>query len=356
VFGRILLTPLLLLLGGCTESEDPRNASPPALSGPQLPIVLPIEERAWPIGTAGLIPRNWPEPSAQDWGDLFQTLPAYGELYGIHTPWDGDLKDEIPVQVVHVFGNLGTDSGVEPYVLLGFSEALSPAQVATFAQDHGDAFRETAVRIADRYRPGIMLLGNELNFTAYEKSAAGYEAFVDLITEIRTAIREAHPDILVGAVLQTEMLLGNAGRTGVKREDVTHIIDRLAPRIDVLGLTLFPFLDYDEPSEIPDDYLAPLRAHTDLPFLITETGWPSEPVAGIHGSPQAQIDYLKRLLELLRDEKLAGLMWAFPHDVGVHTPGKLYNSVSLLQNDGTPKAAWSHWQALRELPRTANTP
>jgi len=341
-----LLLPTFPLLNAC--SDDP--TSPGDNSNP-LRDSLGIQSRTFNIGVSGLVPRNWPDPLAEDWENLYTLLPKFGELLGVHVGWNDNLTGEdIPEGVAVAY--LSTDgSDVEPYVALGFEpDAMTRQEADDYFLQNGDRFKEVAVAIAEKYKPGILLLGVEAN-RFFEKSPAGFDDFVDVYDETYAAVKGVSPGTKIGTNFQYEYMLGKAAYTGVSHTEHLNLIDRFDGKLDVVTLTVYPWLDYDDPGSIPVDYFAPIRQHTSSPLMITETGWPSEPISGtaIVGTGRAQIEFLKWLLAATDGETMAGLVWAFPHDPNSGIANGAFDHISMRENSGDPKEVWDFWQALREL-------
>jgi hypothetical protein len=63
----IILMILITVSSGCVE-----------------PPKLPISERNFQIGTAGFVPRNFPNSTEDDWKDFFNEVPSLGELFGAY--------------------------------------------------------------------------------------------------------------------------------------------------------------------------------------------------------------------------------------------------------------------------------
>ena len=77
------------------------------------------------------------------------------------------------------------------------------------------------------------------------------------------------------------------------------------------------------------DYLAEIRQHTDLPVIITETGWPTENTAsGVIGSEQAQVDFLLNIGEQAND---LALIWVLPHDAAFGISGGIFDTSACSQ-------------------------
>jgi hypothetical protein len=84
--------------------------------------------------------------------------------------------------------------------------------------------------------------------------------------------------------------------------------------VDGIGLTLYPYLQWDTPAQVPDDYLAPLAAAWDGPVLVTETAWPAKPQPPLGGGAQDQAAWVARLFEVTAALDLRVVDWLFLHD------------------------------------------
>ena len=111
----------------------------------------------------------------------------------------------------------------------------------------------------------------------------------------------------------------------------------------------------EDPADIPEDYYTEIAVHTSRPIVFTEIGWPSAPLASAPdsaygGSLEEQVSFVHRFFDLTADTNLALAVWAFPHDLGSASPNAAMDSISLRQNDGTPKPALVVWQEIVKLP------
>ncbi len=341
----IVALPFLLQLAACGDDapNQPDEKHPLADS-------LPIDSRNFRIGTAGFVPRNWPNPTNADWEVFFDQVPEYGELFGVHLGWNDKLTGEnIPEQVGLAY-NITEGTGTTPYIALGFEpEGMTQSEADNYFEVNGEAFTEVAVAIAEKHRPGILLLGVESN-RFWEKSSSGFADFIDVYRRTYDAVKSASPQTKVGTNFQYEFMLGQARRSGPHTEHL-FLIDSLAGKLDLITITLYPWFEYDTPASIPDNYFALLREHTSVPLMITETGWPSGnyPDPTLAATERSQVDYLVRLLEIAQGESVEGLVWVFPNDANSGIAGGIFDAISLRRNNGEPKEGWDWWQGLRSL-------
>lgn len=315
----------------------------------------PEPTRSYRMGSAGLVPAHWPQPAAADWNRLFDTvIPEYGELLGVHTGWnEGQLDTAGVPQVIGTAFQGTSSSGVEPYVALGVEpDRLTQQQADTYFLDHGDAFIDVLVTVAERHEPSILLIGVEIN-RFYEKSPQGFRHFLDVYRRAYEAIKEASPGTMVGSNFQYEYLIGEARRSNRAHQPHWEILEDFAPRMDLVTFSVYPFLEYDRPGDIPLSYLQPIVQHTSRPLMITETGWPSQAVAGqqeLETSEQVQADYLEKLVEMIDPLPFDGLVWSFQHDIETGPAGGIFNHISLRANGGSPKEAYNDWRELVAIP------
>ncbi|MEK6971110.1 MAG: hypothetical protein AABW68_05520 [archaeon] len=348
----VFLAGILLLLAGCTSpaaeentlSSDTGKATPAgenALTNPN-----PTTGRTFLIGTAGFVPKNYPASKTEDWQSLFESLPEYGELFGVYSGWNDTPKEGIPEQIRTAY-ELKKQSGIEPLIAIGIEpDSLTQEEADHYFVTHRDAFIETARKIAQTYQPKYLALGVEIN-RFYEKSPVGFDAFVETYTLAHEAIKQQSPNTKIFPIFQWDYLRGKATLSGKTHSPNMELRQRFSGKMDAIGYTAYPFLEYTHPNEISDAYFSEMTFEG-LPILITETGWPSQPVASIQGSEEGQTDYLTRLVERTKLLEMEGLIWVFPHASKIPAGGGLFDEISMKKNDGTPKQVWNEWQNLRE--------
>ena len=337
-----ILMMMLIALTGCSGGSE---VSP-------LAEVFQITQRDFKMGTAGFVPKNWPEPQQEDWTDLFGKIPEYGEVYGVHIQWDDKLTEEnIPEQVELVY-QVTKGKAVTPYIALGFEpDRMSAAEADYYFKEKGDELKKVALAVAKKYKPYVLILGVESN-RFYEKSPVGYRDFVSLYKEIYDEVKKISPETKVATNFQLEYMKGEAYLTGRKHEKHYDILEMFGEKMDLVTVTTYPWFDYNNPQDIPDDYFMDIRQYSSKPLMITETGWPSHgfPVPSVDADPQTQVDYLIRLVELTKDMDTEGIVWVFPHDAPLGIAGGIFDHISLRERDGKDKEAYGYWQALKSLP------
>ena len=217
-----------------------------------------------------------------------------------------------------------------------------PAQVGAFTDD--------LVAYAAERTPRFLGAGNEVN-RGWEHDPAAFDAWVAALPGIVDAVHAASPGTQVLVTFQYEFLRGGGAITGVAREPQWELLDRVAPHVDLVAFTTYPFFDYATPAEIPRDYYAEAEEHAGGRIGLSEIGWPSAPIAplegsaleGLGGTPEEQAAFIARLRDLLAPLDLEFAMWSWAYDTD--TVGPPFDSIGLAANDGTPKPAWDAWRA-----------
>jgi hypothetical protein len=353
----LLLITALVLFSGCASppsldsvvQDSSDDGSSNSINGGDVnPLVstLPIPTRTFSIGTAGFVPKNYPNSADEDWQALFESLPEYGEWFGVYAGWNDKPEDGMPKQIHAAFA-LQKQYGITPIIAIGIEpDSLSQSEADEYFVNNRSAFVATAQAIAQTYQPSYLALGVEIN-RLYEKSPNGFEAFVETYMEAYAEIKQASPSTKVFPIFQWDYLRGKATLSGKVHEKKLELREHFIGKMDVIGYTAYPFLEYNTSDEIPDEYFSEMPFEG-LPILITETGWPSKPIAGIEGDEESQKDYLIRLLSGTKSLEVEGMIWVFPHASKLPVGGGLFDNVSMKENDGTPKLVWEYWQALHE--------
>lgn len=347
----VVLCITLLCLAACgaesgaTSAIQPTTAEPTAIEVSPTPAPdLTLSSRSFRMGTAGFIPSGFPEPTEAQWRAFFATgAGGYGDLFGVHINYAAPKNDAgVPEQVQLAVEQV---TGTEVYVAFG----VNP-EGGTFTEAAGQELVEVAVATAREVQPTYLSLGVESN-SLFLRQGHTYDLYVQVARRAYEEIKAVSPDTRVMNNFQLERMKGATALTGEGSEPHWHLIHQLEDRLDVVSFTVYPFLNYRSVREIPGDYLADIRQHTELPLMITETGWPSEPTAsGVEGSEQEQIDYIMKLAEQADELGVEAVIWVFPHDASFDLAGGIFDHISLRHNDGSPKPAFDYWRALQALP------
>lgn len=346
---RILANLLALTLAALACGRGVQHLSTPE----PAPISLtPVDGPQ--LGIAGLIPRNYPNPSAADWTDLFTHLRETGNLVGVYTAWSDSPETEgQPPKIIKTAFDLQKQYDVTPVIALGFYQDTADNQLTPLINWNDAGQRERAVQtvrqIAESYHPPYFALGVEIN-RYYEEDPGGFEAYVKLYAEMYDAIKTISPQTLVFPIFQYEKIRGGVFFSGDNQlQPEWDLLDQFKGRMDLAAFTTYPFLLYTAPSDLPDDYYTEITRHTSQRIAFTEIGWPSAVLSTIPdspygGSPNEQVEFVRRFFALTNNLPLNLALWSFPHDIGSDF-NAAFTSVSLRENDGTAKPALETWKS-----------
>jgi hypothetical protein len=356
---QLLLSAAALLLAASCGS----GTVSPASTGPAVATASsttsPTSTASGPgcalrMGVAGLIPANWPAPSAEDWTAMYESLHETGSLLGIYTNWNDSAEKagQVPGSIATAFG-LAPTYDFTPFAALGFARdvagGVEPTVDWTDSAQKEQA-QQAAVEVARRFGPAYLGLGVEVN-RLFESDPAAFDAFVAGYAAMYDAIKAASPTTLVFPIFQLEMMKGGAYLMGGSeaRQPQWALLDRFAGRMDLAAFTTYPFLDAASPADLPDGYYSQIATHTSAPIAFTEIGWPSAPLSTAPtseygGSPDEQAAFVRRFFELTQGLDVRAELWAFPNDLNPDFPNAAMTSVSLRDNHGTAKPALAAWQ------------
>lgn len=324
-FAAVLAIAGFLSLCGCAKPEGGANVTQADLSQPTL------------LKGVSLSPKSF---QPDDFKDFFSKAKEAGDMVS----WAGDwnelgAQDGAPAVVSGLAGTYGYTPVIEAqFFSQKDGKLLRPLDAATRAQ-----YKSAAADFAKKYRPRYMGLGIEVNML-YEKSPADFNDFAAFYSEVYDAIKAQSPGTNVFTIFQLEKMKGlhggffggsNGGNTGE-----WELLDRF-PKSDIVAFTTYPGLIYDDPSAIPRDYYAEIRAHTSKPVAFTEVGWHSaQSPPGWGSSETEQAGFIRIFFNSTKGVGEEFAIWSFLYDQSAEEP---FNSMGLIQSDGTPKAAFAAW-------------
>ncbi|WP_445475534.1 glycosyl hydrolase 53 family protein [Methanococcoides methylutens] len=344
-FAVLLIIAVAIIAGGCAatdtgDDEEPKHSE----------YDLPITERNFLIGVVPT-PRSVPESTFEDLAAAYEEAGMIGEVTMIWTNPGGigkyeKLKQNQVVTAVRVYG-------LKPVITLNFhtikempGEGLvlvidAPEGVNADVSD--PEFRELWVSearsIAEEFKPEYFSLGNEINdyFYYHPEDLNGYLTLYD---EAYAAIKEVSPDTKVMVVFSYTHLIDN---------DQWDLVSKFDDRVDVFGLTTYPWKHFDSPEDIDQDYYSKVGQYTTKPIAFTEIGWISTE------SEKEQAEFLVRFLELTKNNDIEMVNWLFLHetDVSGGIGGSVFapetGTIALKKADGTKKEIYDVWFDLEQV-------
>ena len=209
--------------------------------------------------------------------------------------------------------------------------------------------------VAGAYQPAFLAFGIEVNAT-FDRSAAEYEAYLGVYREVYDVVKQVSPRTLVFPTFQYEQLLG------VTPWEIAHPprwerLEEFGERLDLVAIATFPSLVHEVARNIPADYYAQLRDHTNLPIAFAAVGFSSaQGPGGINSStPDEQRRYLVCLLADAEALQSPFVVWYASRDPQFVSdlPIELLRSSGLLDTAGQPKDAWPVWADAAQRPYRA---
>ncbi len=334
---------------GNGNGEDPPAASfvrGLALSPEGFPITfnaLPaFMDEASAIPDAGIM---WNGPWREDVeeGTDAGTVPSPATLIA-------SASSQFPYAPILVFGWRGEE---EPHIRVPANPENSwrNAEAARL-------YIRAVTQVAREHHPPFLFLGNESDLY-YDLDAEDYGRWVAVYEEAYDSVKAASPTTLVGPIVQYERTAGTGVLAGHTEPSWGAVTAHRTDRVDVFGITLYPFFAHATPEEVPATYLAPLRDRIgDTPIAITETGWPAEGAPDFEPpwevSEGHQTAWLDRLSTLLEGHEVPLVSWVWLHppvpaEEGGLSPleWNIFHSLSLRRSDGTRRPVYQSWESFR---------
>jgi hypothetical protein len=213
-----------------------------------------------------------------------------------------------------------------------------------------NAFVRYAQYVAANYRPLFLALGVEVN--AYEaENPEDFEQFLTLYAEAYDAVKDISPDTIVFPTFQLEEMHGLLP-LGEPRAPQWSLIPRFAPRLDLVGLSVYPDSVFQDPQRVPREYLSRALDYADVPVAIAEMGYTSNtPRQDVQGE-DLQALFLARMLQDAERLRMPLAVWFVGQDptfTGA-PPFDQLAGLGLLSADGNDKRAWEVWQDSAQNP------
>jgi hypothetical protein len=346
----ILILGAAIALSGCIGNDTGKiSATPVAHSN----YTLPISERSFYVGVVPT-PRTVPSSSFEDVTNAYEEAGNISEVSMVWVSPQGigqydKLVQNKVITALRVYG-------IKPVVTLNFATVeQAPGEGLKYAVDapggvnaslSDPMFRrswvEEAGKIAQEFKPEYFSLGNEINDYFY-LHPEGLDSYLSLYDEAYSEIKKVSPNTKVFVVFSYDHMIEN---------NQYDMITMFNSRSDLIGLTTYPWNNFNSPEQIPDDYYSRLNKYTDKPIAFTEIGWISSPEKG--SSEKEQADFLVKFLGLTKSNKPEMVNWLFLHETtlsgesaAICAPG--YGTISLKYANGSKKEIYDVWVDLKAL-------
>ncbi|UYN88964.1 MAG: hypothetical protein KIT08_07650 [Anaerolineales bacterium] len=330
-----------------------------ACAQPPSPATLP----ATPAGSAvlkgyGISPLGFPA----DFSQYPQFLEEVASLPNGAVMFNGAWRDSIdssgqPPQAAAGLMLAAAQYGFTPIIVFGWRSSNAqlhldlPSDPTNNWSNPGarSLFIEMLAGFATQHQPPYIFLGNESDdyFIAQPKD---YLRWIEVYNQAYDAIKAASPGTQVGPIFQYERMAGLGVLNGWSEPHWGALDAHDMTKVDILGITLYPWFSASTPAEIPDGYLAPLLQRTGAtPIAVTETGWPADTL-GLQtpweASPQVQVRYVEALARITSCAEIRILNWLFINPINALPDSlevQLFGSISLRDADGEKRPVYDAW-------------
>jgi hypothetical protein len=310
----VLVVALLSL--ACSQSVSPET--------PESPI-SPIEPPGLVKGF-GISPQGFPA-TYEKYGDF---LTEVGEFAGGGVFYNGAWRDDVVggsdagqiPQTAKTVAEQAATYHYTPIFVFGWRshETITLAVPANPAnnwsnQETRALFEGMLVEFAQTYHPPFLFLANENSFY-YQLDPDDYMNFIAFYNHAYDAVKAVSPETKIGVVFNYEHLAGKGRFSQWNTPYWEALSAHDFTRLDVIGVTLYPFLNFATPEEIPDTYLDELTGRIgDIPIAITETGWPgtfdTDVELAWEASDRAQVVFADKLNSILSGKNVVMVNWLF---------------------------------------------
>ena len=228
------------------------------------------------------------------------------------------------------------------------------------------AYLNYARRAVQQFRPRYLNLGIEAG-DIMSRDFSRWAQFERLYEHVRAALKQEFPSMQIGISFGLATL-----RTPKEAEAAKALI----AQSDYVGVSFYPYgSPFSEKFGAPPyrdekpwrEPLAWLRAYTDKPLALCETGFTTQaievPQFGLkmEGSQEAQAVYVQELFEIAHRDRYVFVVWFLAIDYdklyAKMPPGsdvmKLWRNIGLFDGELQAKPAWDIWKAGVEASRRA---
>ncbi len=339
---RALALAVLLLLGAGCDTSGPEDGGP--VGTPGTPTIFQNIERGY-----ALSPRGFPEDFSQI-EDFFDEVQALGRAsVQANTLWRDDATGGAIPAVAQVVAAQDALRDVQLVVIFGWNEEDDWSNPETV-----QAFARMAASYAAAHKPDYLFLGNETDFDA-ERDPAAYAEWTAAYRTIRQEIKLRNPGTLVGTVFNVEHLMGTGRFSGWTNPVPEAWTAHQPGTIDVVGLTVYPFLGTETVAQVPDTYLNPLfDLIGNKPIVVTETGWPADSFNGTSDGPvpwtpgeAAQVQFTTKLKTMLAGRDVRVVNWLFLYPLASGASPEIirtFGSISAYDRSFSRRPLYDAWQ------------
>ena len=223
------------------------------------------------------------------------------------------------------------------------------------------AYNNFCTFMIEKFDPEYFAYGIEVNMLGYHDPDA-FEQYLVLVENVYGSLKESYPDLPVFLTIQLETFINHYG-------DQEAIVRSLLPFTDYIAISSYPFGNFSDPADIPEDWFSRLYDMSpEKPVAIAETAYLAEDLTleifngnTIEGNQDYQVKYM----DLLFNE-MAGLdcrfitwfalrdydeLWLKMEEQGADEIFKSWRDTGLMDEMGNPRKALDYWDSWLSLPR-----
>lgn len=355
--GRLTWTPQYADLGAYSIRVEARAASATATQSWTLRVTQGVL-----LGTA-LSPRGHTSSStAEDFAEHYGGHAPWGRAISFHVPWRESGSGAIPA-TARAAMLAAQEHGFYPVIGIGWTDGSGAPDLVSASDPLNNSwsnletralFRTMVEQFARQYRPPALFLGNETNVYFLSHSATEWANWMSQLAACYAAVKRVSPETLVYSTFQYERLKGLGAHSGWADPPQLQLLDELVPgvHVDAVGLTSYPYLEYDAPADIPADYYDEVAARWDGPVLFSEIGWLAAPSGPYPGGEAQQEEFIAVFFDRAKALPLGHAAWLFLHDWDGQAAVPAFAGIGLRDNSGAvirpADSAWRAAVALRQ--------
>lgn len=243
----------------------------------------------------------------------------------------------------------GLDRKRESPALLVLGKSVADADVQK-------AYLTYVEALAKEYKPRYMGLASEVNLLLDTLGPKPRAAMIQMVEKAATRVHAVSPGTKVYVSFQADYAWGRLATKGEYKGCEEAF--RAFPSMQALGISSYPYFGWDEPSQVPEDYISRIRGSRKLPVIVDEGGWSSVSVGEFRGSPEKQAAWIKKLCSMMDgcDGAFLGQLTFTDLEIA-NIPGAdktllpLFAHNGLVDKDLNPKKALAVWDAQFARPR-----
>lgn len=206
--------------------------------------------------------------------------------------------------------------------------------------------------LIERFKPDYFAYAVEANILGINNKEA-FKDFLLFAEEVYKSLKNNYPELPVFMTFQLETFINNF-------ESQEQIVKNLLAYTDIIGISSYPFGNFDDPADIPNDWFSRLYSiASEKPVAITETAFPAEDLQlnklnrTIKGNPEWQFEYLGVLFNQMNSPDCRFIIWFAIRDYdllwlkmqqqGADEIFKSWRDTGLIDENGKPRISLSLW-------------